>query len=432
MVKKLIAELLGTLILVLFGCGSAVLMGAQIGMLGISLAFGLAIVAAAYGLGAISGAHLNPAVSLGMVLAGRMSVAEFVVYAVAQICGAILGAWILYLIASGKADYVLATNGLGQNGYGPGYLGEYSLGAALIFEGVMTFLFVTVILGTTRPGAAPGFAGLAIGLTLAAIHMVGINVTGVSVNPARSIGPALFVGGTAVSQLWVFIVAPMVGGGLAGLVHALGLTKAAAPVSADQRARPAIGFVIVPAQTLQGDAQHDLARPRGPAHAPLGRLDAFQKTADPQRHIAQTRPQIAQRQCHAVARGARPLGAAAVGMKAAPVARRQKPVPVLRHARPHLRQFEILAQAFGRLDQILFQKCLAILVAPPPQHRHRAFRKIIAYPRPPALVAGNLAWCPTRHAAQQRVRRPRPARHGPPPPPPSSVSAPTDPVADNS
>lgn len=226
MSKKLIAEALGTLILVLFGCGSAVLMGAQIGMAGISAAFGLAIVAAAYGLGAISGAHLNPAVSLGMVAAGRMSIAEFAGYAVAQTIGAILGAGLLYLIASGKADYVIATNGLGQNGYGAGYLGEYSLNAALIFEFVMTFLFVTVILGSTGAGSAAGFAGVAIGLTLAAIHLVGINVTGVSVNPARSVGPALFVGGTALSQLWVFILAPLAGGALAGVLYKAGITRA--------------------------------------------------------------------------------------------------------------------------------------------------------------------------------------------------------------
>ncbi|MFM2391988.1 MAG: hypothetical protein RLZZ437_3543 [Pseudomonadota bacterium] len=226
MFKKMIAEVLGTAILVLFGCGAAVLMGAQIGMLGISLAFGLAIVAAAYGLGAISGAHLNPAVSLGMVTAGRMSVADFAAYVIAQVIGAILGAAILYMIATGKADYSVAANGLGQNGYGAGYLGEYSLAAALIFEGVMTFLFVTVILGATGQGSAAGFAGLAIGLTLAAIHLVGINVTGVSVNPARSIGPALFVGGNAMAQLWVFIVAPLVGGALAGIVYAMGLTRA--------------------------------------------------------------------------------------------------------------------------------------------------------------------------------------------------------------
>lgn len=224
--KKMIAEALGTAILVLFGCGAAVIAGASIGYTGISLAFGLAIVAAAYGVGAISGAHLNPAVSLGMVAAGRMSVAEFLAYAVAQVFGAILGAAVLYLIASGKADYTLATNGLGQNGYGAGYLGEYSMMAALVFEFVMTFLFVTVILGATGPRAAPGFAGLAIGLTLAAIHLVGIDVTGVSVNPARSIGPALFVGGTAIAQLWLFIVAPLAGGALAGIVHKAGFTRA--------------------------------------------------------------------------------------------------------------------------------------------------------------------------------------------------------------
>ncbi len=226
MIKKMFAEGLGTMILVLFGCGSAVLMGAQIGMMGVSLAFGLAIVAAAYGLGAISGAHLNPAVSLGAMMAGRMTLAEFMAYALAQIAGAIVGAWVLYLIASGKADYSLATNGLGQNGFGPGYLGEYSQSAALLFEVVMTFIFVTVILGATTDSAPAGFAGLAIGLTLAAIHLVGINVTGVSVNPARSIGPALLVGGNAMTQLWVFIAAPLLGGALAGTVHRMGLTRA--------------------------------------------------------------------------------------------------------------------------------------------------------------------------------------------------------------
>lgn len=226
MFKKMIAEVLGTAILVLFGCGAAVLMGAQIGMLGISFAFGLAIVAAAYGLGGISGAHLNPAVSLGMVMAGRMTMGDLAAYAVAQVIGAILGATVVYLIATGKADYSVAANGLGQNGYGAGYMGEYSLTAALTFEAVMTFLFVTVILGATGTGSAPGFAGLAIGLTLAAIHLVGINVTGVSVNPARSIGPAIFVGGTALAQLWVFIVAPLLGGALAGLAYKAGVTRA--------------------------------------------------------------------------------------------------------------------------------------------------------------------------------------------------------------
>lgn len=226
MTKKLLAEALGTAILVLFGCGAAVIGGAEIGFTGIALAFGLAIVAAAYGLGAISGAHLNPAVSLGMVTAGRMSMGEFVGYAVAQVAGAILGALVLYLIVSGKPGFVLGPWALGSNGYGAGYLGEYSLAAALVFEAVMTFLFVTVILGATGAGSAAGFAGLAIGLTLTAIHLVGINVTGVSVNPARSIGPALFAGGSALSQLWVFIAAPLLGGAVAGLAYKSGLTRA--------------------------------------------------------------------------------------------------------------------------------------------------------------------------------------------------------------
>lgn len=226
MSKVFIAEVIGTAILVLFGCGAAVLMGAEIGMLGISLAFGLAIVAAAYGIGPISGAHLNPAVSLGAFLSGRMSAASLVTYVIAQLVGAVIGAAVLYLIASGKTGYDIAVNGLGQNGYGSGYLGEYSLTSALVFETVMTFLFVTVILGATQDGVPAGFAGLAIGLTLAAIHLVGINVTGVSVNPARSFGPAVFVGGKAVADLWVFIAAPLAGGALAGVLHRMGVTRA--------------------------------------------------------------------------------------------------------------------------------------------------------------------------------------------------------------
>lgn len=226
MSKKLIAEVLGTFILVFFGCGSAVLMGAHIGYHGIAVAFGLSIVAAAYGLGAISGAHLNPAVSLGMVTAGRMQIGEAVGYMVAQVAGAILAALVIWIVATGKAGYSLAEQGLGQNGYGAGYLGEYGLAAALVFEFVATFVFVTVILGATGPGAAAGFAGLAIGLTLAGIHLVGIDVTGVSVNPARSIGPAVFAGGKALADLWVFIVAPLAGGAVAGIVYAAGLTRA--------------------------------------------------------------------------------------------------------------------------------------------------------------------------------------------------------------
>jgi aquaporin Z len=230
MSKKFTAEVIGTFILVFFGCGAAAIAGADgvtgVGLTGISLAFGISIVAAAYGIGQISGAHLNPAVSLGAFLSGRMSAASLVTYVIAQLVGAVIGAAVLYLIASGKTGYDIAVNGLGQNGYGSGYLGEYSLTSALVFETVMTFLFVTVILGATQDGAPAGFAGLAIGLTLAAIHLVGINVTGVSVNPARSFGPAVFVGGKAVADLWVFIAAPLAGGALAGVLHRMGVTRA--------------------------------------------------------------------------------------------------------------------------------------------------------------------------------------------------------------
>ncbi|PZQ99616.1 MAG: aquaporin [Cereibacter sphaeroides] len=226
MSKKLIAEVLGTFILVFFGCGAAAIAGPLVGYTGIALAFGISIVAAAYGFGAISGAHLNPAVSLGFVAAGRMSVGDFIGYAIAQIVGAIIAAAVLYVILSGQGGGAVPIAGLGANGYGPGYLGEYTLGAALVFEIVATFVFVSVILGATGVGSAAGFAGLAIGLTLAGIHLVGINVTGVSVNPARSIGPALFTGGSALAQLWVFIAAPLVGGVLAGIVYGAGLTKA--------------------------------------------------------------------------------------------------------------------------------------------------------------------------------------------------------------
>lgn len=227
MFRKMTAEALGTLILVLFGCGAAVLMGDRIGMHGIAMAFGLGVVAAAYGLGAISGAHLNPAVTLGMVTAGRMGPLDAVAYVMAQLTGAVAGAAVVLMIASGRAGYDLAVNGLGQNGFGPGYLGEYGLAAALVFETVMTFVFVTVILGATTGKTNAAVAGLVIGLTLAGIHLVGIAVTGVSVNPARSFGPAVLVGGKAMADLWVFIVAPLVGGAAAGALHAAGVTRAA-------------------------------------------------------------------------------------------------------------------------------------------------------------------------------------------------------------
>ena len=221
--KKMIAEFIGTFTLVLLGCGAAVIAGGDIGLMGISFAFGLALIGMAYGIGHVSGCHINPAVSLGAVVAGRMQMGEAVQYIAAQVAGAIAGALVLLMIASGKADYSVAENGLGQNGWGAGYLGEYAMGAAFIFELVATFLFVVVILGSTGAGAPSAMAGLAIGLALVVIHLVGINVTGVSVNPARSIGPALFAGATALSQLWLFIVAPILGGVLAGLMFKSGL-----------------------------------------------------------------------------------------------------------------------------------------------------------------------------------------------------------------
>jgi len=230
--KKFVAELIGTATSVFFGCGAAVLAGANtvgldaVGQLGVSFAFGLAIVAMAYGIGPVSGCHVNPAVSFGAFVAGRMSAGEMIQYWVAQFIGALVGAGILYAIASGKADYSLGTNGLGANGWGEGYLGEYTLASAFIFEVVATFLFLVVILGVTQKNAPVAFAGLAIGLTLAVIHIMGIQVTGVSVNPARSFGPAALVQGSAMAQLWLFIVAPLIGAGLAGLMFKSGLLEA--------------------------------------------------------------------------------------------------------------------------------------------------------------------------------------------------------------
>ncbi|MGE0739857.1 MAG: aquaporin Z [Hyphomonadaceae bacterium] len=216
MTKKLVAEFIGTATLVLFGCGSAVLAGFDIiGQLGIAFAFGLAIVAMAYGIGPVSGCHVNPAVSFGVFVAGRMSMQDMFSYWIAQCLGAIAGAGLLYLIATGMPGYTLDA-GLGQNGYGPGSPGNYSLLAGGVFEVVATAIFLIAILGVTQPGAPSHFAGLAIGLTLTLIHIVGIQVTGVSVNPARSLGPALWVQGLALSQLWLFIVAPLVGAGIAG------------------------------------------------------------------------------------------------------------------------------------------------------------------------------------------------------------------------
>ncbi len=222
--NKQLAEFIGTFALVFFGCGAAVVGGmgsgaTAVNLLGIASAFGFALIAMAYGIGPVSGCHINPAVSFGVFVAGRMSVAEMIAYWIAQVLGALVAAGILYIILSGKAHGW--NGGLGQNGWGPGYLGEYNLAAAFVFEVVATFLFLVTILGVTHPFTPAGFAGLAIGLTLAVIHLVGINITGTSVNPARSIGPAIVGIGTnpkAVVQLWLFIVAPLIGAGAAGLL----------------------------------------------------------------------------------------------------------------------------------------------------------------------------------------------------------------------
>jgi aquaporin Z len=222
MFAKLSAEFLGTFWLVLGGCGSAVLAaafpGVGIGLLGVSLAFGLTVVTGAYALGPISGGHFNPAVSVGLWAGGRFPASDLLPYIVAQVVGGVAGAGVLYLIASGKADFSLA-GGLASNGYGEHSPGKYSMLSGLITELVMTFMFLIVILGATHQRAPVGFAGLAIGLALTLIHLISIPVTNTSVNPARSTGPALFVGGWALQQLWLFWIAPVVGAAIAGFVY---------------------------------------------------------------------------------------------------------------------------------------------------------------------------------------------------------------------
>jgi aquaporin Z len=230
--NKAVAEFIGTFALVLVGCGAAVIGGMGTGAtsvdaLGIGAAFGLTIVAMAYGIGQISGCHINPAVSFGVWTAGRMSTADLITYVIAQVLGAIAGAAVLYLILSGKASGWGGS--LGQNGWGPGYLGEYNVTSAFIYEVLATFLFLVCILGVTQRGAPVGLAGLAIGLTLVALHLWGINITGTSLNPARSLGPALVGAATnpqALAQLWLFIVAPLIGAGLAGYLFKSGVLAA--------------------------------------------------------------------------------------------------------------------------------------------------------------------------------------------------------------
>jgi aquaporin Z len=226
MQKKLAAEFFGTFWLVLGGCGSAVLAAAfpdvGIGLLGVAFAFGLTVLTMAYAVGGISGGHFNPAVSVGLATAGRFAWASVIPYIIAQVIGAIAAAGVLYLIASGKAGFAIdpaAPGAFATNGYGEHSPGGYSLLAALICEIVMTGFFLIIILGTTGKSVPAGFAPIAIGLGLTLIHLISIPVTNTSVNPARSTGPALFVGGLALQQLWFFWVAPLIGGALGGLAY---------------------------------------------------------------------------------------------------------------------------------------------------------------------------------------------------------------------
>ncbi len=221
MTRKLSAEFIGTFWLVLGGCGSAVLAAAfpnvGIGLLGVSFAFGLTVLTMAFAIGHISGCHLNPAVSFGLWAGGRFDKSELLPYIIAQVLGAIAGAGVLFIIASGQAGFELG--GFASNGYGEHSPGGYSMVSALVTEIVMTFMFLIIILGATDSRAPKGFAPVAIGLGLTLIHLISIPITNTSVNPARSTGPALFVGDWAIGQLWLFWVAPIVGAILAGLVY---------------------------------------------------------------------------------------------------------------------------------------------------------------------------------------------------------------------
>jgi aquaporin Z len=220
--QRAIAELIGTFWLVLGGCGAAVLAAhfpeVGIGFVGVALAFGLTVLTMCYAIGHISGGHLNPAISFGLMVGGRFRGADFLAYVIAQVLGATLAAVVLYLIASGKAGFDLS-GGLANNGYGEHSPGGYSLGAAFLCETVMTFMFLIVVLGSTDARAPKGFAPIAIGLCLTLIHLISIPVTNTSVNPARSTGPALIVRGWTLGQLWLFWVAPLLGAGLAGLAY---------------------------------------------------------------------------------------------------------------------------------------------------------------------------------------------------------------------
>jgi aquaporin Z len=229
MLIRYLAEMMGTFTLVLMGCGAAVISGkasrndgpAGIGVLGIALAFGLAVVVMAYAIGPISGCHINPAVSLAMFITGKIGAVDCMFYILAQLVGATLGALMLNIILDARQDRMPVEWGLGANGWGAGYLGEYTTASAFAAEAVFTFIFVFVILGVTSKQGDSTMAGLAIGLSLALVHLAGIPITGTSANPARSFGPAVIVGGKALKQLWLFIVAPLLGAVVAASVWLL-------------------------------------------------------------------------------------------------------------------------------------------------------------------------------------------------------------------
>jgi aquaporin Z len=220
--RKYVAEAIGTFWLTFAGCGSAVIAAGipeiGIGLLGVSLAFGLTVLTMAYSIGHISGCHLNPAVTLGLAAGGRFPTSDILPYMVAQVLGGVVAAGVLYTIASGAEGFTLA-GGFASNGYGDHSPGHYGIVACFVAEAVMTMMFLFIIMGSTHGKAPAGFAPLAIGLGLTLIHLVSIPVTNTSVNPARSTGPALFVGGWAISQLWLFWVAPLVGGALGGAIY---------------------------------------------------------------------------------------------------------------------------------------------------------------------------------------------------------------------
>ena len=218
--KRYMSELIGTMVLVLFGCGSAAIAGTVLGNLGIAMAFGLSIVAMAYVIGDISGCHINPAVSIGMWIDGRMELKDLIMYIIFQCIGAIIGTAILaMLINSAPSLGGYMATGLGQNGFGAASSVGLNLYGAIITEIILTFVFVFTVLGVTRSEKTSAVAGIVIGLTLAFVHIMGIPLTGTSVNPARSLAPALFMGGVALQQVWVFIVAPIIGAIIAGLTH---------------------------------------------------------------------------------------------------------------------------------------------------------------------------------------------------------------------